>query len=48
MARKRSNDAVRAYHTIAERFPIDLVARFFGFEESEYLDYYETLAKRND
>ena len=38
VARKRYNDAVRAYNTTAKRFPTNLVASLFGFEEREYFE----------
>lgn len=36
VARKRYNEAVRAYNTTARRFPTNLVASWFGFETREY------------
>ncbi len=38
VARKRYNDAVRAYNTTAKRFPTNLMARLFGFEAETYFE----------
>lgn len=38
VARKRYNDAVRAYNTTAKQFPTNLVASAFGFETREYFE----------
>jgi LemA protein len=38
VARKRYNDAVQAYNTTAKRFPTNLMAMVFGFEQREYFD----------
>jgi LemA protein len=38
VARKRYNDAVRAYNTTTRRFPTNIVAGLFGFEGEEYFD----------
>jgi LemA protein len=38
VARKRYNDAVRAYNTTTRRFPTNLVAGLFGFEGEEYFE----------
>lgn len=38
VARKRYNDAVRAYNTTTRRFPTNLVANLFGFEGEEYFE----------
>jgi LemA protein len=38
VARKRYNDAVRAYNTTTKRFPTNLIAGLFGFEPEEYFE----------
>lgn len=38
VARKRYNDAVRAYNTTAKRFPTNLVATLFGFDARDYFE----------
>jgi LemA protein len=38
VARKRYNDAVQGYNTTAKRFPTNLLAMLFGFEQREYFD----------
>ena len=38
VARKRYNDAVRAYNTTTKRFPTNLVAGLFSFEPETYFD----------
>jgi LemA protein len=38
VARKRYNDTVQAYNTTAKRFPTNLLAMLFGFEEKAYFD----------
>ena len=38
VARKRYNDAVRAYNTSVQRFPNNFLAGMFGFEKREYFE----------
>jgi LemA protein len=38
VARTRYNEAVRGYNTTAKRFPTNLVAMLFGFDEREYFE----------
>ncbi|HEX2483954.1 MAG TPA: LemA family protein [Myxococcota bacterium] len=38
VARKRYNDVVQRYNTTAKRFPTNLVAMVFGFQERTYFD----------
>ena len=38
VARKRYNDAVRGYNTTTKRFPTNLVAMLFGFDERAYFE----------
>lgn len=38
VARKRYNDAVRAFNTTARKFPTNLVANLFGFDAREYFE----------
>jgi LemA protein len=38
VARMRYNDEVRAYNTTAKRFPTNVVASLFGFDERPYFD----------
>jgi LemA protein len=38
VARMRYNDEVRAYNTTAKKFPTNLVASLFGFEDRPYFD----------
>jgi LemA protein len=38
VARKRYNDAVRAYNTTVKRFPSNLIAGMFGFETRAYFE----------
>jgi len=38
VARKRYNDAVRAYNTTTRQFPTVLIANAFGFEQREYFE----------
>ena len=36
--RRRFNEAVRAYDTLRRRFPANMVASYFGFEEKPYFE----------
>jgi LemA protein len=36
--RMRFNEAVRAYNTLIKRFPSNLIAGFFNFDEKEYFE----------
>lgn len=38
VARKRYNDAVRAFNTTAKQFPTNLIAGIFGFDPREYFE----------
>ena len=38
VARKRYNDAVRAFNTTVKRFPTNLIASLFDFEARDYFD----------
>ena len=38
MARKRFNDALRAFNTTVRKFPTNLIAGFFGFESRDYFE----------
>lgn len=38
VARKRYNDAVRAFNTTAKQFPTTLIARIFGFDARDYFE----------
>ncbi len=44
VARKRYNDAVRAYNTTIRRFPTNLMAGVFSFEPETYFDAPESAA----
>ena len=41
MARKRYNDAVRAFNTTVKRFPTNLIASLFDFEARDYFEVSE-------
>ena len=43
--RQRYNDAVRVYRTELRRFPNNLFARTFGFDDREYFEADETAAQ---
>ncbi len=38
VARKRYNDAVRNYNTTTKKFPTNLMANLFGFDERDYFE----------
>jgi LemA protein len=38
VARKRYNDAVRAFNTTVKRFPTNFIASLFGFEARDYFE----------
>jgi LemA protein len=38
VARMRYNEEVRAYNTTAKKFPTNIVASLFGFEERPYFE----------
>ncbi len=40
--RQRYNEAVRSYNTLVMRFPTNLVARLFGFNQETYFEAVET------
>lgn len=45
-ARQSYNDAVMAYHTYREKFPNNVIAGFFAFKETEYLQLESPEAKQ--